>query len=95
MDRSAYCREQPPPDLLKLSKADDPEGYQSTTYGARQTKAARAAEACEMCRRRKRKCDEGRPACSHCIENSLICVYQTGHSLQSVPFPNTESRAEN
>ena len=33
-------------------------------------------QACDQCRARKAKCDEGRPACSHCKENNLICVYK-------------------
>jgi hypothetical protein len=33
-------------------------------------------QACDQCRARKAKCDEGRPACSHCEENNLNCVYK-------------------
>ncbi|KAJ6134380.1 hypothetical protein N7523_000702 [Penicillium sp. IBT 18751x] len=54
----------------------DPGYYQNPAYGARQRKAARATQACDQCRARKAKCDEGRPACSHCKENNLICVYK-------------------
>ncbi|KAJ5232717.1 hypothetical protein N7468_005673 [Penicillium chermesinum] len=49
---------------------------QNPAYGARIRKAARAQQACDQCRARKAKCDEGRPACSHCKENNLICVYK-------------------
>ncbi|BAE65330.1 unnamed protein product [Aspergillus oryzae RIB40] len=50
--------------------------YQSQAYGIRQRKAARAQQACDQCRARKAKCDEGRPSCSHCKENNLNCVYK-------------------
>ncbi|KAL4870006.1 hypothetical protein BDV12DRAFT_166848 [Aspergillus spectabilis] len=48
--------------------------YQSQSF--RHRKATRAQQACDQCRARKAKCDEGRPACSHCKENSLVCVYK-------------------
>ena len=32
-------------------------------------------QACEQCRQRKQKCDEGVP-CSFCKENSLTCAYR-------------------
>ncbi|KAF7595061.1 hypothetical protein BBP40_007464 [Aspergillus hancockii] len=50
--------------------------YQSQAFGIRQRKAARAQQACDQCRARKAKCDEGRPSCSHCKENNLNCVYK-------------------
>ncbi|KAL1967833.1 hypothetical protein VTN77DRAFT_2522 [Rasamsonia byssochlamydoides] len=49
--------------------------YHSQMFG-RQRKAARAQQACDQCRSRKAKCDEGRPACSHCKENGLVCIYK-------------------
>ena len=33
-------------------------------------------KACETCRSRKAKCDEGKPKCSYCIENDHICKYK-------------------
>jgi hypothetical protein len=33
-------------------------------------------QACDQCRARKAKCDEGRPACSHCKESNVQCVYK-------------------
>ncbi|KAF9886132.1 hypothetical protein FE257_011957, partial [Aspergillus nanangensis] len=55
----------------------EPGYYSNAAYGMRQQrKAARAQQACDQCRARKAKCDEGRPACSHCKENNLICVYK-------------------
>ncbi|KAE8377787.1 hypothetical protein BDV26DRAFT_304778 [Aspergillus bertholletiae] len=49
--------------------------YQSQAYGTRQRKGARAQQACDNCRKRKAKCDEGRPSCRHCKDNCLSCVY--------------------
>ncbi|KAL7943364.1 fungal-specific transcription factor domain-containing protein [Trichoderma barbatum] len=31
---------------------------------------------CEMCRRRKVKCDRTRPACGWCVRNTRVCVYR-------------------
>ncbi|KAK6505102.1 hypothetical protein TWF481_007024 [Arthrobotrys musiformis] len=39
-------------------------------------KAVRAAQACDACRTRKAKCDEGRPACAFCKDNNTPCVYR-------------------
>ncbi|EPS37909.1 hypothetical protein H072_8333 [Dactylellina haptotyla CBS 200.50] len=46
-----------------------------TTYPPRR-KAVRAAQACDACRTRKAKCDEGRPACTFCKDNNTPCVYR-------------------
>ncbi|OJD10984.1 hypothetical protein AJ78_08151 [Emergomyces pasteurianus Ep9510] len=42
----------------------------------RQRRTTRAQQACDQCRSRKAKCDEGRPACTHCKENNVPCVYK-------------------
>jgi hypothetical protein len=39
-------------------------------------KLPRAAQACDPCRHRKAKCDEGRPECHHCRINNLKCFYK-------------------
>ncbi|KAJ5873638.1 uncharacterized protein N7473_013197 [Penicillium subrubescens] len=66
-----------------MSRLPDPSyapfraSYNSSVYDIRQqSKAPRAQQACDQCRIRKAKCDEGRPACSHCKEYTLICVYK-------------------
>jgi hypothetical protein len=47
-------------------------------YGTDQQrrKPVRAAQACDSCRQRKAKCDEGRPECQHCKDNGLKCAYR-------------------
>ncbi|KAI7516412.1 hypothetical protein KC343_g23325, partial [Hortaea werneckii] len=57
-------------------------GYQSGPISAGQFQALgqrkkqmRATQACEQCRQRKQKCDEGSP-CSFCKENNLSCQYR-------------------
>jgi hypothetical protein len=60
--------------------------YPSDNYGQQQTdtssspstrrKLPRAAQACDPCRHRKAKCDEGRPECHHCRINNLECFYK-------------------
>ncbi|KAH0829448.1 hypothetical protein FOPE_10216 [Fonsecaea pedrosoi] len=32
--------------------------------------------ACDTCRKRKSRCDGGRPSCSHCVSTQLECVYR-------------------
>ncbi|PWY70420.1 C6 finger domain protein [Aspergillus heteromorphus CBS 117.55] len=66
----------PVPHMSHTPTPYEPGYYASQAYGIRHRKAARAQQACDQCRARKAKCDEGRPACSHCKENSLICVYK-------------------
>ncbi|KAI5364159.1 Putative zn(2)-C6 fungal-type DNA-binding domain-containing protein [Septoria linicola] len=46
----------------------------SMNYGPKR-KQMRATQACEQCRQRKQKCDEGSP-CSFCKENNLSCQYR-------------------
>ncbi|KAG2411767.1 hypothetical protein HFD88_009323 [Aspergillus terreus] len=66
-----------PPHLSHTPAPYDSAYYNNPAFGIRQQrKAARAQQACDQCRARKAKCDEGRPACSHCKENNLICVYK-------------------
>ncbi|KAH1323326.1 hypothetical protein KXX47_000814 [Aspergillus fumigatus] len=66
----------PIPHISHTPAPYEPNYYQNQAFGMRQRKAARAQQACDQCRARKAKCDEGRPACSHCKENNLICVYK-------------------
>ncbi|KAL4925917.1 putative C6 finger domain protein [Aspergillus undulatus] len=66
-----------PPTVSHTPVPYDAGYYQSQSYNnMRHRKATRAQQACDQCRARKAKCDEGRPACSHCKENQLICVYK-------------------
>ncbi|CRG90473.1 Estradiol 17-beta-dehydrogenase 11 [Talaromyces islandicus] len=64
-----YISQMPPP-VAQTSSASYDYPF------SRQRKAARAQQACDQCRARKAKCDEGRPSCSHCKENSIACVYK-------------------
>ncbi|KAE8353071.1 C6 finger domain protein [Aspergillus coremiiformis] len=66
----------PVPPMSHTPAPYDSSYFQSQAYGMRQRKAARAQQACDQCRARKAKCDEGRPSCSHCKENNLNCVYK-------------------
>ncbi|KIW16916.1 hypothetical protein PV08_04106 [Exophiala spinifera] len=49
--------------------------YYDPNYQQRR-KPVRAAQACDSCRQRKAKCDEGRPECQHCKDNGLKCTYR-------------------
>ncbi|KAK2750723.1 hypothetical protein FQN57_002796 [Myotisia sp. PD_48] len=39
-------------------------------------RTTRAQQACDQCRARKARCDEGRPSCGHCKDNNVTCVYK-------------------
>ncbi|KAI7238163.1 hypothetical protein KC365_g4506, partial [Hortaea werneckii] len=71
----------PPPPQPQQHMYQQP-GYQSGPISAGQFQALgqrkkqmRATQACEQCRQRKQKCDEGSP-CSFCKENNLSCQYR-------------------
>lgn len=58
----------PPPPLAK----DEDRPFKSR-------KSVRAAQACDNCRTRKARCDEERPQCALCKDNSLNCHYRDIH----------------
>ncbi|MCJ1355148.1 MAG: hypothetical protein MMC33_005139 [Icmadophila ericetorum] len=50
---------------------------QNSAWINRQTrKNTRATQACDTCRTRKAKCDEGKPVCGYCHEQNLSCNYK-------------------
>ena len=61
----------PPP-----SAGGYPYGYPPPYGDQQRRKPVRAAQACDSCRQRKAKCDEGRPDCQHCKDNGLKCSYR-------------------
>ncbi|EXJ63224.1 hypothetical protein A1O7_03671 [Cladophialophora yegresii CBS 114405] len=61
----------PPP-----SAGGYPYVYSAPYNDQQRRKAVRAAQACDSCRQRKAKCDEGRPECQHCKDNGLKCSYR-------------------
>ncbi|KAI9891276.1 MAG: hypothetical protein M1814_002966 [Vezdaea aestivalis] len=78
----------PPSSGYPTSAAPPPPSYaptpSSTVVESNRRRAARAAQACEACRHRKAKCDEGRPACGFCSENGQDCKYRV------VPPPKSD-----
>lgn len=52
-------------------------------------KRLRTSVACETCRKRKLKCDAGKPSCSVCVRRGISCIYEQGRQSQpesSVPL---------
>ncbi|KAI9865722.1 MAG: hypothetical protein M1813_002180 [Trichoglossum hirsutum] len=53
-----------------------PQLLSSSPRGCLLTDARGKKQACDACRQRKAKCDEGRPSCRFCKEAGLACVYR-------------------
>ncbi|KAK5115511.1 hypothetical protein LTR62_001170 [Meristemomyces frigidus] len=64
----------PPPQMYAQPSYGGPISGAHLQINARK-KQMRATQACEQCRQRKQKCDEGNP-CSFCKENTLSCQYR-------------------
>ena len=45
--------------------------------------SGRAGLACDECRTRKRRCDNGRPVCGRCLKRTSVCVYSTDHGRRA------------
>ena len=54
----------------------------------------RASAACDNCRKRKTKCDESRPWCSNCRENSHICFYKDHRSKKAKELSDVLERLD-
>ncbi|KAL9123958.1 MAG: hypothetical protein Q9217_006666 [Psora testacea] len=72
------------PEYTQSPVSAGPHPYGGMTYGPslgqpgmRPKKGNRATQACDVCRTRKAKCDEGRPRCGFCVEQDLTCNYQS------------------
>lgn len=65
----------PPSAAQPYDQASYPYAIQNYATHQARRKPVRASQACDTCRARKAKCDEGRP-CSHCRDNNLECQYR-------------------
>ncbi len=43
-----------------------------------------ALQACEKCRAKKSRCDEGRPVCSNCKQSQVLCRYRDDRPIRQV-----------
>lgn len=50
-----------------------------------EAKRRRIARACDMCRKKKIKCDGKLPACSHCINYKTECVFTQVEKKRTPP----------
>ena len=57
------------------------------TTNLKRKRGPRALIACETCRRRKLRCDQASPSCSHCVRLQQPCRYRS-HSVQ---LPRTQT----
>ncbi|KAL6714688.1 hypothetical protein ACLMJK_008113 [Lecanora helva] len=87
----SYDQAHPYPSSHPLEYAQSPVNAGPSSYGALHPyqvqygpgasrplkKGNRATQACDVCRARKAKCDEGRPECGYCVENDMRCNYQS------------------
>ncbi|KAH9819796.1 C6 zinc finger protein domain-containing protein, partial [Teratosphaeria destructans] len=65
----------PPPQQQPMYPQTYSGPVQGNQFQMQRKKQMRATQACEQCRARKQKCDEGNP-CSFCKENNLTCQYR-------------------
>jgi hypothetical protein len=63
----------PAPPMHAQAPGDGPAA--AINFNVQRKKQMRATQACEQCRSRKQKCDEGNP-CSFCKESNLQCRYR-------------------
>lgn len=54
-------------------------------------KRQRVAQACELCRKKKTKCDGARPICKNCTQGNHECVY--AHVEKPPPSANTQRKS--
>lgn len=59
--------------------------HSSLLDDANEAKRRRIARACDMCRKKKIKCDGKLPACSHCINYKTECVFTQVEKKRSPP----------
>ncbi|EPE10960.1 nitrate assimilation regulatory protein nira [Ophiostoma piceae UAMH 11346] len=82
----------PAPDRIAKQRTDDistdENGYSSSPVSSQRKLLKRirsVAQACQMCRQMKAKCDGGRPRCGNCIDRDRPCGYEgeAGQSRQA------------
>ncbi|KAJ4023756.1 hypothetical protein NW761_014378 [Fusarium oxysporum] len=68
------------------SSTEDASGSQSQSSLSGLTKIQRAGTrtACESCRKKKTRCNGGKPMCKRCIETTTDCIYRTDEEEKSL-----------
>ncbi|MCJ1312496.1 hypothetical protein MMC25_006170 [Agyrium rufum] len=61
---------------------DDPNGMGDESQDAKRRRIARA---CDMCRKKKIKCDGKMPACSHCLNYKTECIFTQVEKKRNPP----------
>ncbi|KFZ15033.1 hypothetical protein V501_02933 [Pseudogymnoascus sp. VKM F-4519 (FW-2642)] len=101
MHASAHLNHDPPPQIFGSYAADgspiltglEGMGLTSGMFGdagtllddSNEAKRRRIARACDMCRKKKIKCDGQMPACSHCTNYKTECVFTQVEKKRSPP----------
>lgn len=73
------------------SYAGDSHGYdddvddRGTDHGQGDPKRRRIARACDMCRKKKIKCDGVSPKCSHCANYKTECIFTQVEKKRNAP----------
>ncbi|KAK3326530.1 fungal-specific transcription factor domain-containing protein [Apodospora peruviana] len=70
-----------PPDLIGAQMFGD----HSLLEDSNEAKRRRIARACDMCRKKKIKCDGKLPACTHCINYKTDCVFTQVEKKRNPP----------
>lgn len=71
--RAAALRSKPPADFPKTAAMSI--SYSSPLAGSMDSNLPKAPQACMSCRKQKRKCNKGLPACSLCERMGRLCDY--------------------
>ena len=66
----------------RRSRSPDPEEERHSLRRRRSPRNKRSTTACDLCRRRKTKCNAARPSCGYCLFNGVPCTYTDSHDLQ-------------
>ncbi|KAH7113443.1 hypothetical protein EDB81DRAFT_893690 [Dactylonectria macrodidyma] len=68
------------------SSTEDASGSQSQSSFSGLVKIPRMGTraACESCRKKKTRCNGGRPVCNRCIETTTECIYRTDEAGKKI-----------
>ena len=73
------------PTMPTMRRGGGSRGYDTTSYIVGLGGADIRRQACDMCRKKKIKCDGKMPKCSHCINYKTECVFTQVEKKRNPP----------